>query len=161
MSIAPQPLELFFLTTTPEMSGSGSTSTDYTDQSNTASEEYEAKSHNFFYWFSIVLTDIGAFIEVIIVFFLFCEFKKRSSNVKSAYFFILSLGFIVDILMAIVSTIGDLIDWNIEYWIMNIILLVQWYAQFFVGFWNAILAFNRCTALAFPISHQRVRKITI
>lgn len=113
------------------------------------------------YWLPIILMDVGEVIELIIVIFLFSEYRKKKSDVKSAYFFIMSLGFIVNMCYAIFTTAGELINWSRNYILMiNIITFVQWYAQFSIGPWNAALGFNRCTALAFPLLHQKVGVVT-
>ena len=128
----------------------------YINYTNEIIETSEDREDGFVYWLAVFLSDLGALIELIIVIFLFHEFCRKKSSVKSAYFFIMSLGFVVDIMVCVMSTIGDIINWNLELWIMKIISLVLWYGQFSIGAWNAILGFNRCTALAFPVLHQKV-----
>ncbi|KAE9555540.1 hypothetical protein FO519_001211 [Halicephalobus sp. NKZ332] len=109
------------------------------------------------YWSPIFLGNLGGLMELIIVIFLFYEFSKRKSDVKSAYFFILSLGFIVNILMIATVTMGEFINWSRDYmWIIKLSTFFQWYGQLSSGPWHAVLGLNRCTALGYPILHHKL-----
>ena len=93
--------------------------------------------------------------ELAIAIFLTSQLVKPNSNYKSAYFVILNIGYIEDLINFLIWCLQwcpwlGTAQWNITS------ILFQWHNIFFIIVWNAILVFNRCTALAFSLKHERV-----
>ena len=90
-------------------------------------------------------------LEFLVVVFLTSQYLKTQSNYKSAYFVILNVGYIADLTI--------LLNWvlplSTEIYNFSMILHT-WHNTYFVTAWNAILCFNRCTALAFAGKHDKV-----
>uniref|UniRef100_A0A914PMA8 Uncharacterized protein n=1 Tax=Panagrolaimus davidi TaxID=227884 RepID=A0A914PMA8_9BILA len=89
-------------------------------------------------------------LELLIVIFLTIKLFKCDSHFKDAYYVILNIGYIFDLIKFINQIIHDK-----DTYLMRMVIH-GWYSTYFLTLWNAILCCNRCTALAFPKAHKKV-----
>lgn len=96
------------------------------------------------------------FLEFLLVVFLVTQYFKPNSKFKSAYFLILLIGYFTDLLM-FVHWIWSVIFPIEQQFYLYTIVFHEWHNTYFLSIWNAVLCCNRCTALAFPIKHEKVK----
>uniref|UniRef100_A0A7E4VMF8 Serpentine receptor class gamma n=1 Tax=Panagrellus redivivus TaxID=6233 RepID=A0A7E4VMF8_PANRE len=114
-------------------------------------------SRNCFYWIVACSNWIAGYFELTVAIFLLSQnFKKHDSPIKSAFFTLLAVGYVADSLNSIAWLIGDIINYDEDNHLTIFSVLIQWYASYFEGFWELVLAFNRCTALAFPVLYNKL-----
>ena len=90
-------------------------------------------------------------MELSIIIFFTTQYFKAKSTYKSAYYVILNIGYLEDFIVflnAIVPINSELFSFT------NIIHI--WHNTYFMVIWNAVLCMNRCTALTFPLKHDKV-----
>ena len=90
-------------------------------------------------------------LETLIVIFLCAQYFKTKSNYKSAYFVILNLGYMADLVLFI----NWVIPLNINVYYFTLVVF-EWYITYFITIWNVILCINRCTALVFIVKYEKV-----
>lgn len=115
--------------------------------------------NDFFSYFNFFILSFGCIVEILLVLF-FCIdvfFKSKQTHLKSAYFLISVIGYIVDIISSGSAVLSKLID---PYYITTysvISKLTVLYSDMHLGLLSALMGFNKCTALALPFIHNQVR----
>ena len=97
----------------------------------------------------------GSILEFTVVVFLITQQFNSKSPLSSSYFLIFSVGCIVDI-MTNVSWVFQGIYYEESVIAKITTNLIMWYGGIFIGTWNTVLAFNRCSALAFQNLHSKL-----
>ena len=118
---------------------------------------------SFIFYFSMSILAFGCFVEVILVIF-FCKkvfLSSKNSDLKSAYFLINVIGYIVDIISSGSSTIMEIFDPDYITIYSAIAKFTVLYSDMHLGLLSALMGFNRCTALTFPFAHRKVRTISL
>lgn len=112
---------------------------------------------------AVILTNLEVSLNILLIIFqitvivfLFAQIRKIKSIFRSAYFIILVSMYVLDIVFSIAWIYGHLVFYSRFAPYMIAVNVVQWYAQNLLGFWEALLGLNRCTALAFPMLHNMV-----
>ena len=94
--------------------------------------------------------------DLMVVIFLCREWTKPKSIFSSSYFIILNYGYMIDVVFTVFWIYGHINNYSPTDPLTPAVIITQWFAQLDLGLWNAILGFNRCTALAFPTAHKKV-----
>ena len=95
--------------------------------------------------------------QFFVIIFLFRQLLNPKSPFRSAYFAILILVYIGDFVFSFFWIYGHLVFYRNTAPLMPVVSMVEWWAQSLLGIWEFFLALNRCTAMAFPYLHKRVR----
>ena len=103
------------------------------------------------------LAAIGIIIDGSCTVFLFNEFRYPKSPLRSPYFIILTIGFIINmlILVARIAFISSNIPPEIS-WLSIYTSFAQWFSQNGLGICIFYLGLNRCTAIMLPTMHTKV-----
>lgn len=110
------------------------------------------------FWFGALSIIFGCIIELLLILF-FCTsvfFTSKSNDLKSAYFFITVIGYIVDIISSGSALLTQLLDPGNVTVYSAISKFTVLYSDFHLGLLSALMGLNRCTALAFPFIHNKV-----
>ena len=98
----------------------------------------------------------GAAFSLLLTICLIYNFLKiKNPLISTAYFKILVIGYVIDLISALTYILSSLLFPNVTA-IIHINNAVQWYAKLFVGFWNTVLVLNRLTALLWWNKHERI-----
>ena len=95
-------------------------------------------------------------LTLLVAVFLCHQFTKPKSIFRSAYFVILTYSYILDTIFSIAWIYGHWIEYDTRNSFIVVILPIQWHAMYILGLLDAILGFNRCTALGFSMWHKKV-----
>ena len=138
-------------------------STDLTNSSDLAVEDDPIFQRDAIFWVTTLSLLLGCLVEIILVIF-FCSdifLTRKKSDLKSAYFFISIIGYVVDIISSGSAAINQLIDpANLTtYSIISKFTVL--YSDIHLGLLSTLMGLNRCTALAFPFAHNKVRSNVI
>ena len=109
------------------------------------------------YIFCSTFSNIAAIFELLLViFFTYHQLIKRDSAYNSVYYVLLNVGYAVAVFYTFAWLFHDFFSANSMVF-QYIAFPSDWYFLFFLAFWNFILGLYRCTALAFPLKHERVK----
>lgn len=100
---------------------------------------------------SNIFSCISRGIMATVIIFLTIQYFKKSSKHKSAYYVILNVGYIIDIILFI----NWLIPFSTNTYFFTLITF-EWYTIYFATIWNVVLCLNRCTALVFLVRYEKV-----
>lgn len=104
-----------------------------------------------------VVTLIECILELLISLSLFkIFFHKKSSDLKTPYFYFLSVGYFQGFVINVFWEIETMAYYDGNSILKYPVFFFQWYWSPFASYWTAILAFNRCIAIGFPLYHKKV-----
>ena len=103
------------------------------------------------------LSITGIVIDTFCTMFLFNEFRYPKSPLRSSYFIMLTIGFVVTIitLLARIFFMSNHMSSEAN-WESAILSIIQWFSQNTLGIWLFYLGLNRCTAITSPVIHAKV-----
>lgn len=107
-------------------------------------------------WCIEILYYFCSIFEVLVIIFLFAQVFKKKSDFKSSFYLILNVDYCISFIICLFWFIHDMGGHSCTI-IVYITALQEWYGLFLYGFCNFLLGLNRCTALAFPLHHKKVR----
>uniref|UniRef100_A0A914P7W5 Serpentine receptor class gamma n=1 Tax=Panagrolaimus davidi TaxID=227884 RepID=A0A914P7W5_9BILA len=97
----------------------------------------------------------GAVFTLFLTICLLYNFSKPNNILSTAYYYVLVLGYAVD-LCSVITYILDASVFPEISPMKEINNIIQWYAKLFVGFWNTLLVLNRLTALIWWNKHSKI-----
>ena len=98
--------------------------------------------------------NVGGIISLLVVVFLISKILSKDQLFSSSYFILYGISLIVQIANVLIWELWTIWpDDDVIHLLDNIIFN---YESGFVGFWNVLLAMNRCTIFVFPIWHAKV-----
>ena len=122
-------------------------------------EENTTLNRDFVFWTGATGIIVGCILEFAIVMFfivkVFCTTK--SSDLRSAYFLICVVGYVVDIISSGSALATQLFDPSSKTVYSLISKGIVLYSDFHLGLLTVLMGLNRCTALAFPFINKKVK----
>ena len=105
----------------------------------------------------VIFSNIAAFFELLLVIFFTYQqlYKRNSTAYTSVYYVLLNVGYAVAVFYTFAWLFYDLFS-SYSMIFQYIAFPSDWYFLFFLAFWNFVVGLYRCTALAFPLKHERV-----
>ena len=105
--------------------------------------------------YGIMLVTYGGLVLELMCLILFIyHFKQRTKSFCSPYFYLLTLGYVVNIVAMLISTLGRFTPGFL--WFEHAYLVNQWYLALFLGPWNSFLAFSRFTSIVLWKRHNYI-----
>ena len=96
---------------------------------------------------------LGGILQLLCLILFVTNFIKNTKNFNTAYFYILSIGYVIDLGSLTFNILRILKGATL---IPLVSSLVSWYGQLFLGPWTSVLAFNRLTAVLFWSKHVKL-----
>uniref|UniRef100_A0A7E5A1V6 Bestrophin homolog n=1 Tax=Panagrellus redivivus TaxID=6233 RepID=A0A7E5A1V6_PANRE len=109
-------------------------------------------------WFKFIEYPIhGAsqVLQIVIIVFLTTEFLKKKSDLQQAFYYVLYISYFVDSAGTIAQK-SELFFKNNSDFVVIVRNMLLWYSYQIPGILELMMAFNRCTAIAFPSEHFKV-----
>ena len=110
------------------------------------------------FWVTTIGLLLGSLVEIMLVIF-FCSdvfFTRKKNDLRSTYFFITVIGYIVDIISSGSAAINQLVDPANLTTYSTVSKFTVLYSDMHLGLLSTLMGLNRCTALAFPLVHNKV-----
>ena len=121
-------------------------------------DETATLNHDFVFWIGAAVMIIGCILEFLMVVFFFVKVfcSSKSNDLKSAYFLLSVIGYIVDIISSGSALTTQLCDPSNKTIYSVISKFTVIYSEFHLGLLSVLMGLNRCTALAFPFINKKV-----
>ena len=103
---------------------------------------------------SSVVMNAGGALELACLILFISHFCKKTQYFCTAYFYLLSIGYAVDLAGISCQLLGKFLGSASWFTVSN--NFIRWYSGLFLGPWNTLLAVNRCTAILLWNKHPKI-----